>query len=400
MWTSPFTPVAPVDRADIADSDASAHPTHSRRTRRAVVLAAATVVMAMILPQQAAAQSVDDQRREVQRIVDELERLHERADILAEDYAVAVDDQRMLSGEIAIAEARVAERRAALASLQGDLSAVAVRAFTRSGTDVLGPLLSNPADYTDDLSRDQYSRVALSIGTGTGDDLGAAITALQTEQAELDRLRSESIALSDRLSGQLDEVQSSTAAYEDARADAEQRLGELIRAEEERRSQEAFERLQAELAAEQAAVGVDLSGPGTPGASAADSASAEFVANYPSPSGMAGVAVQAALTQLGVPYVYATALPGVSFDCSGLTHWAWGQAGVYLPRNSRMQANALPRVPVASAQPGDLVFYYSPISHVGIYLGSGQMVHAPNSSTVVKVSNVNWSKVVAVGRPG
>jgi cell wall-associated NlpC family hydrolase len=354
------------------------------------------VVMALILPQQAAAQSVDDQRREVERIVDELERLHERADILAEDYAVAVDDQRMLTGDIAIAEARVAERRAALDELQGDLSAVAVRAFTRSGTDVLGPLLSNPADYTDDLSRDQYSRVALSIGTGTGDDLGAAITALQAEQAELDRLRAESIALSDSLSAQLDEVESSTSAYERARSDAEARLGELIRAEEERRSQEAFERLQAE----QAAAGIDLSGPSNPGASAEDAASAEFVANYPAPSGMAGVAVQAALGQLGVPYVYATALPGVSFDCSGLTHWAWGQAGVYLPRNSRMQANALPRVPVASAQPGDLIFYYSPISHVGIYLGNGQLVHAPNSSTVVKVSNVNWSKVVAVGRPG
>ena len=72
-----------------------------------IALAAATVVMAMILPQQAAAQSVDDQRREVQRIVDELERLHERADILAEDYAVAVDDQRMLSGEIAVGHSYV-----------------------------------------------------------------------------------------------------------------------------------------------------------------------------------------------------------------------------------------------------------------------------------------------------
>jgi cell wall-associated NlpC family hydrolase len=65
-----------------------------------------------------------------------------------------------------------------------------------------------------------------------------------------------------------------------------------------------------------------------------------------------------------------------------------------------MQANAVPRVPIAAAQPGDLLFYYSPISHVGIYLGNGQLVHSPNSSTHVKVSNVNWSKVVVVGRPG
>ena len=90
----------------------------------------------------------------------------------------------------------------------------------------------------------------------------------------------------------------------------------------------------------------------------------------------------------------------MSFDCSGLTHYAWGKAGVYLPRNSRAQAAATPRVPAAAAQPGDLIFYYSPISHVGIYVGGGQLIHAPNSGTVVKVSSVSWGKVTAVGRPG
>ena len=92
-------------------------------------------------------------------------------------------------------------------------------------------------------------------------------------------------------------------------------------------------------------------------------------------SGLAGVAIQAALGQLGVPYRYAQASPGVAFDCSGLTYYAWAQAGVSLPRNSRMQAAAIPRVPIAAAQPGDLLFYYSPISHVGIYLGNECVRH-------------------------
>jgi cell wall-associated NlpC family hydrolase len=65
-----------------------------------------------------------------------------------------------------------------------------------------------------------------------------------------------------------------------------------------------------------------------------------------------------------------------------------------------MQYNSLPHVPVADAQPGDLIFYYSPISHVGIYLGGGQLVHAPNTGSSVKVAAVNWSKVTGVGRPG
>ena len=370
-----------------------------RRTvtrRRSLLAAAALMVSVPVLPQAVHAQSVDDQRREVERLVDELERLHERSDILAEDYAVAMDDQRRLNGDIEIARARVAERQNDLSRLQGDLGTVAVRAFTRSGTDVLGPLLSNASAYADDLTRDSYSRVALRVGAGTVDDLGAAIRALELEQQELNRLLGESEDLADRLEGMIGEVEESTAAYESARADAERKLGRLIEEEERARSQAAFERLQRELAAGQAA-GADA---GFSGAAAENSQSASFAANYPAPSGMAGVAIQAALSQLGVPYRYATASPGVSFDCSGLTYFAWAQAGVSLPRNSRMQADSVPRVPIAAAQPGDLLFYYSPISHVGIYLGNGQLVHAPNSSTHVKVSNVSWSKVVVVGRPG
>jgi cell wall-associated NlpC family hydrolase len=57
-------------------------------------------------------------------------------------------------------------------------------------------------------------------------------------------------------------------------------------------------------------------------------------------------------------------------------------------------------VPVEAAQPGDLIFYYSPISHVGIYLGGGQLIHAPATGKTVSVASVNWSKVAVVGRPG
>jgi cell wall-associated NlpC family hydrolase len=106
------------------------------------------------------------------------------------------------------------------------------------------------------------------------------------------------------------------------------------------------------------------------------------------------------MSQLGVGYRYATAIPGVAFDCSGLTRWAWGQAGVSLPNSSRAQAASTPDVPQSAVQPGDLIFYYSPISHVGIYIGGGQMVHATNPGDVVKVAGVNWGKVVTIGRPG
>ncbi len=106
------------------------------------------------------------------------------------------------------------------------------------------------------------------------------------------------------------------------------------------------------------------------------------------------------MSQVGVGYRYAAAEPGVAFDCSGLTMWAWGQAGVGLPHQSAGQAGSVAHVPASSAQPGDLIFYYSPISHVGLYIGGGQMVHAANSSTGVLVASVNWGNVTAVGRPG
>ena len=108
------------------------------------------------------------------------------------------------------------------------------------------------------------------------------------------------------------------------------------------------------------------------------------------------------MSQLGVPYRYATANPGVSFDCSGLTSWAWGQAGVSLPHYSKAQFEMLPQVPADQAQPGDLIFYRNPVGHVAIYIGSGQMIHAPRTGDVVKISTVNWSKVRdgTVGRPG
>ena len=89
----------------------------------------------------------------------------------------------------------------------------------------------------------------------------------------------------------------------------------------------------------------------------------------------------------------------MAFDCSGLTSWAWGQAGVYLPHQSAQQYASVPHVPSSAAQPGDLVFFYSPISHVGIYIGGGMMIDSPNSGATVRRAAVNWGNVVGVGRP-
>ena len=90
----------------------------------------------------------------------------------------------------------------------------------------------------------------------------------------------------------------------------------------------------------------------------------------------------------------------MAFDCSGLTAFAWAQAGVSLPHQSGMQFAASVPIAKEAAQPGDLLFFHTPISHVSIYIGNGRMIHSPNAGSVVQVATVNWNNVVGVGRPG
>lgn len=124
--------------------------------------------------------------------------------------------------------------------------------------------------------------------------------------------------------------------------------------------------------------------------------------NPPTSSGAAG-AVQAARSMIGKPYVWGAANPNVGFDCSGLTSWAWGQVGVYLPHSSSAQYASLPKVSRDNLQPGDLLFFYSPISHVAMYTGGNSMVHASNPSVPVQeigIADYWWDKFVGAARPG
>jgi cell wall-associated NlpC family hydrolase len=116
-------------------------------------------------------------------------------------------------------------------------------------------------------------------------------------------------------------------------------------------------------------------------------------------SGRAAAAVQYAMAQVGDSYVYGAAGPD-AFDCSGLTMMAWAQAGVGLPHSSSAQYSSGARVAESDLQPGDLVFYYSPISHVGMYIGNGLIVHAANPGAGVKVSSLHEMPYVGAVRPG
>ena len=129
-----------------------------------------------------------------------------------------------------------------------------------------------------------------------------------------------------------------------------------------------------------------------------DPRSVPLPSDLPSPTGPASIAVHTALAQLGKPYVWGAAGPG-SFDCSGLTMYSWRAAGVSLPHSSAAQYSALPHVSQSALEPGDLVFFGSPIHHVGLYIGKGLMVAAPSSGRVVQIQEVFRSDYVGAARP-
>ena len=113
----------------------------------------------------------------------------------------------------------------------------------------------------------------------------------------------------------------------------------------------------------------------------AQAAPVEFAA--PAPVVTTGQRIlDAASTRVGSPYVWGATGPN-SFDCSGLTSWAYQQAGISIPRTSQAQIGGGTQVAKADLQPGDIVAFYSGASHVGIYAGNGQVVHAPSSGSSV-----------------
>ncbi len=377
-----------------------------------IALAVAVLVPAMT-PAVVQAQSVDQQEQRVDDIVDELERLEEQAIKIGEQYADAIESQRALDVEIADAEERIAVQEAELAELRGNLSEMALRSFVGGGGAPLGPLFEDAANLSDSLKREELAKVALNAGDATTDELDALVTDIGDERRALDAKRAQAEQLATSLTEAKAETESQTAGYTKARADAEAKLGELVQQEEARRAAESLRKIQAQARSSQStstsssASGGSSSGDTSSGDSSSDASDSSSGSSgsgggfsAPAVSSRSGMAVQSALGQQGVPYRYATSIPGVGFDCSGLTAYAWGQAGVGLPHQSGAQFASTPRVPIDQAQAGDLLFFYSPISHVSIYLGNGMQVHAPNTGTTVTVGAVSWGKVIGVGRPG
>jgi cell wall-associated NlpC family hydrolase len=147
--------------------------------------------------------------------------------------------------------------------------------------------------------------------------------------------------------------------------------------------------------------GPPVATPGTPPPSTGPKPPGTPTPGAPAPpaSSKAAIAVAWAHAQLGKPYAFATSGPD-TFDCSGLTMAAWKAAGVSMAHYSVSQAHSFPKVTWEQLQPGDLVLFYADLHHVGLYIGGGQMIHAPRTGDVVKIAPA-WRTEFQFGvRPG
>jgi cell wall-associated NlpC family hydrolase len=243
--------------------------------------------------------------------------------------------------------------QAALAVYEPQLRAIAQSGYTGKSQSRVAAFLTS--DSADELIQQMTTLDMIAHHTnGVVAEVAAAQDVAQQAQDAADQATATAQAGLAQLEAQQAEVQKKVAAYE---AD--------------------FARLSA---AEQAAVTSALAGP---------SLRAPSIGSLPpAPGPQAATAVAIALGKIGSPYVWGASGPN-GFDCSGLTSYAYGAAGVALPHSSRAQSTLGAEVSRANLQPGDLVFFYSPIGHVGIYIGNGMMVHARTFGQPVAVTSVD-----------
>ncbi|MFE4049906.1 NlpC/P60 family protein [Streptomyces sp. YIM B13518] len=290
----------------------------------------------------------------------EVDRLYREAEKATEAYNEADERADALRRQIAAAQDGIARQQQRVNTMRESLGSVAGAQYRSGGLDpALALLLSDdPEDYLEKAS--VLDRITVHQA-GELRRLGSALRSLAQDRAEA--------------AGKLGALEKSRKAVAAHKRTVERKLTEARRLLD---SLPAGERAAWDRAGR--SVRADLLGPG------------------PAPaSGRAAAAVAAARSALGKPYVWGADGPS-SFDCSGLTQWSYAQAGVALPRTSQAQRYAGRQVPLSEARPGDLVVYRSDASHVGMYMGNGQVIHAPHPGAPVRYDPVGMMPVSSVTR--
>ena len=382
----------------------------------ALVTTSATLSSVGSTPAQA--ESSQELRAKAARIADKIEKLGEQFTRLAESYNDAAVEAADLEVELEASAERVAALDAELGGMQQAVREFAVRMFA-SGGDLggLGELLGGSGELTDRVVRDQFATLALQSGQAATNDLESKLNELNAAKRKLQRQRDAKAKLMQTLDSRKAAAEETQTKLEKLQKQTNRELQQALAEEQARREAEA--RARARAAARErdnsrgnggggnngggtrggGNNGGGNGGGGNGGGGGGGGNGGGPGREVPPPSPGASGAVAAAKSQIGVPYVAFRATPGVGFDCSGLTSWAWGRAGVRLPHQSRLQHRVTERIDPADAMPGDLLFFHNPIGHVAMYLGNGLMIDASMPGRPIAIHGFRWSKVVGVGRP-
>ncbi|MDH6115874.1 cell wall-associated NlpC family hydrolase [Kitasatospora sp. GAS204A] len=337
--------------------------TARRFARVLAVTAAATTALAMTASAQGAPAGPD--KNDVKAQVDQL---YTEAEQASEKSNAAEEDAKRLQAETSALQAQVAQGQDTLNRMRSVLATVAAAEYRSGGMDPAVQLMlsSDPAGYL----------IKARSLAEAGRQQAASLHEVLEQQRRLDQRRSEA-------SAKLAELETVRSTLAQSKQQVQQRLKS---AQALLDSLSAAERTQ--LAAQDAREADER---------AARGAERVDLGNQPPASDRAALAVAAALSKLGSPYVYGSTGPG-SFDCSGLMYWSWQQAGVSLPRTSQAQAFGGQRISLAEARPGDLVIFFHDMHHVGMYVGGGTVIHAPYPGARVRYENVAAMPVATVVR--
>ncbi len=367
---------------------ASRRPTPLSSRRSLVALGATAAAVLSVLP---AGVSQAEPRPTLREVEQRVNALNAKVDVAVEQYAESKLALAAAAQRAAVAQNRVRAANKQLDALKSTMSLVAAAAYRTGGTGAFVQLVSTstPQTFLDRAS--SLNRIA----AGQSAQLADAATARHRVEVANRSARSASAAaaaVARDMAGQKAIIEGSLAE--------QTRLLSSLKSDERRRylaAQAAAASRAAALARASRTRVADVVSNDTPDVPEAPSAPSRPSYSGPA-SGRASVAVQEAYNKLGSPYKWAASGPD-RFDCSGLTMWVWGKAGVSLPHSSKAQFSSGRHVSQSELQPGDLTYYGSPIHHVGIYVGNGQMISAPQTGDVVKLQNALRSDYVGATRP-
>jgi len=313
-------------------------------------------------------------RQDVERAKAELDRLNEHVSLLVEEYNQARLKLDQVQGRLDDAKAAADRAQATADRAVASLNRSASIAYQGVGSQFAALLEADSlADFSDRLE------FIGSIAQSDSDLANQAEQAQQEATWSADELR----AAAQEQQATLDAIKAKETEIRNAAAEARAYYDNL--SEKYRQHLAAIEAAQEAAAA--AAAGSTVGSGGN-------------IPPPPAPNANVQAVLNAAYSVIGTPYQWGGSSPETGFDCSGFTMWSWSHAGVSLPHSSAAQYTSLPHVAREDLQPGDLLFFYSPISHVSVYVGGNSMIHSPHTGSVVSVVPVYWDHFVGAARPG